>query len=578
MSDSIKKRGQRFVRKFFRITSRASDESREHIKENLIGRVAHIRNIRLLVLEWSLLVTALILLAVAQSMWFTESYAEDIFTEGGNYTEATLGEVNSLNPLFAATNSERALSRLMFATISATDYSGHPGIGLAESILPSENGKVWTMRLRDGLRWSDGTPITNDDVIFTLELIKNPAVNSVYDSNLANVKISEGENGEIVFSLPSTYADFVSALSIPVVPKRELEDSDPRALIEDTFSNAPVTSGAFSFNALQTSPNSNEKVYYLSANPYYYKGKPLLNSFAIHTYGDKESIIGALNSGAVTATAELSGADNYKITTGQYQRKDSSINSGAYIFFNMSSPSLKKTELRAAIRQGIDMEKIRAEVPNAANLDYPLLSSQIELATYPEIPLRDISAATEKIAELSGDEPISLEIATVNTQYLPAVANTVKAELESLGIQSHVSVYEENQDFINNVVSKRSYDILIYEIELGADPDLLPYYHSSQASESGLNLSNYRNVLVDDLLLGGRDALDETLRAKKYETFLEYWVNDVPAIGLYQPNLTYYYNRNARTFGNNVRLITPLDRFIDVTNWAVTKSIKNKTP
>ena len=362
------------------------------------------------------------------------------------------------------------------------------------------------------------------------------------------------------------------------MPKRELEDSDPRALIEDTFSNAPVTSGAFSFNALQTSPNSNEKVYYLSANPYYYKGKPLLNSFAIHTYGDKESIIGALNSSAVTATAELSGADNYKITTGQYQRKDSSINSGAYIFFNMSSPSLKKTELRAAIRQGIDMEKIRAEVPNAANLDYPLLSSQIELATYPEIPLRDISAATEKIAELSGDEPISLEIATVNTQYLPAVANTVKAELESLGIQSHVSVYEENQDFINNVVSKRSYDILIYEIELGADPDLLPYYHSSQASESGLNLSNYRNVLVDDLLLGGRDALDETLRAKKYETFLEYWVNDVPAIGLYQPNLTYYYNRNARTFGNNVRLITPLDRFIDVTNWAVTKSIKNKTP
>ena len=250
MSDSIKKRGQRFLRNVFRVTSRASEDSKEHIKDNLIGRVSHIHSIRLLILEWGLLVAALILLAITQSMWFIESYAEDVFASGGNYTEATLGEVNSLNPLFATTNSERILSKLLFATISAIDYSGHPGIGLAESILPSENGKVWTMHLREGLKWSDGHPITNEDVIFTLDLIKSPAVNSVYDSSISNVEITENDNGDIVFSLPTIYADFVSALNIPVVPKHELEDSDPRNLIEDTFSNAPITSGAFSFNAL----------------------------------------------------------------------------------------------------------------------------------------------------------------------------------------------------------------------------------------------------------------------------------------------------------------------------------------
>ena len=93
-----------------------------------------------------------------------------------------------------------------------------------------------------------------------------------------------------------------------------------------------------------------------------------------------------------------------------------------------------------------------------------------------------------------------------------------------------------------------------------------------------MNLSNYRNALVDDLLLGARDTLDETLRAKKYETFLQYWVNDVPAIGLYQPNLTYIYNRNVRTFGNGVRLVTALDRFADINDWAAVKESKNKTP
>ena len=161
---------------------------------------------------------------------------------------------------------------------------------------------------------------------------------------------------------------------------------------------------------------------------------------------------------------------------------------------------------------------------------------------------------------------------------MPAVADKLAEELRELGFEVNVSKYEENQEFISNIISKRSYSILVYDIELGADPDLLPYYHSSQATASGLNLANYRNALVDDLLLGARDTLDETLRAKKYETFLQYWVNDVPAIGLYQSNLTYIYNRNVRTFSDNIRLVTALDRFTDITDWAAVKETKNKTP
>ena len=578
MADSIKKRGQKFLRKFSRVSVKASEESKEHIKENLIGRISHIENIRLLVLEWSLLVAALIMLAATQSIWFRDTYSEDVFSSGGTYTEATIGDVSSLNPLFATTNSEKTLSRLMFATLATIDYSGHPGIGLAASILPSEGGKVWTVKLRDGLKWSDGAPLTNEDVLFTVDLIKNSSVNSIYDSNLANVKVAENENGEIVFTLPSVYADFISALNIPIVPKHELDDADPKTLIEDTFSNTPVTSGAFSLNALQSIANGNEKIYYLSANPNYYKGHTLLDSFAIHTYKDKDSVVNALNSGAVTATAELSGPDADRVVAGQFIKKNSSLNSGAYIFFNTTSEIVKNKDLRSAIRQGIDLEKIRAAAPDTTALDYPLLDSQIDLSGYPGIPEQDPEAAKTTIANNLGDGVLGLEIATINAGYLPAVADKLAEELRELGFEVNVSKYEENQEFISNIISKRSYSILVYDIELGADPDLLPYYHSSQATASGLNLANYRNALVDDLLLGARDTLDETLRAKKYETFLQYWVNDVPAIGLYQSNLTYIYNRNVRTFSDNIRLVTALDRFTDITDWAAVKETKNKTP
>ena len=577
MANVLKKRGQKLINKFSRASLKASEEGKEHIKENLIGRFSHIENVRLLVLEWGLLVLALIMLAATQSFWFGDSYAENAFTSGGIYTEATIGEVNSMNPLFATTSSEKVLSRLMFATISANDYSGHIGIGLAKSITASENGKVWKMKLRDGLRWSDGEALTNEDVLFTINLIQNPVVNTIYDSNLKGVKISEGENGEIVFTLPSEYADFITALNFPVLPKHILEDAEPKTLVEHSFSKSPVTSGAFSFNAMQSGASAEERIYYLTSNPYYYKGATLLNSFSIHTYKSREKVIDALNSGSVTATAELSEVDKDNVN-GVFLRKNSSLNSGAFIFFNTTSGAFKNVGLRSAIREGISLQKLRNEAPEAVALNYPLLESQIKLTDYPTLPEENFEEARKKIAEIAGEEPLSVNIVTVNSGFLSKVSKELEIELKELGLNANLTIYEEDQEFVSNIVAKRNYDILVYEIELGADPDLLPYYHSSQASTTGLNLSNYRNALVDDLLLGARDTTDESLRIKKYESFLTYWVKDVPAIGLYRPNLTYYYNKNVRTFNDSVRIVTALDRFCDINTWAVTKTTKNKTP
>ncbi len=578
MAGGLKKRGQKFARKFSRASLKASAEGKEHIREKLVGRISHVKDVRLLVVEWSLLVTALILLAVTQMFWFGDSYAENTFVDGGTYIEATIGDVSSLNPLFATTDSEKTLSKLMFLSLVAVDYSGHAGNQLAESVTASESGSEWTVTLKDGLKWSDGEPIIAEDVIFTAKLLKNPAVNSVYKSNLANVKVSLNEAGEIVFALPTAYADFETALEFPILPEHILGETDPKSLAENEFSVAPVTSGAFHFNAVQPGGNGNEKIFYLTAAPEYYQGKPMLENFAIHTYPDEAVVVSAVNMGAVTGTAEISGAETEQVTSGNFSQKNASINSGAFVFFNMSRTAVKNKEMRTAIRQGLDITKIREAAPGTTELNYPLLASQITLNNYPELPGYDFEAAKAKVAELTGGETEHLDLATVNSGYLPAVAEALKGQLEELGFEVNLSTFEENQDFINNVISKREYDILVYEIDLGVEPDLLPYYHSTQVNGSGLNLSNYKNFLVNDLLLGARETMDESLRVAKYETFLNYWVGDVPAIGLYQGDLTYFYNKNVRTFGDNVELTTALDRFSDITEWAVERGTKNKTP
>ena len=226
---------------------------------------------------------------------------------------------------------------------------------------------------------------------------------------------------------------------------------------------------------------------------------------------------------------------------------------------------------------GISLEKVRAAAPGTTSLDFPLLKSAIVLTSYPSLPEYNLEAAREKIKSLV-EEGKEIQVATVKTGYLPEVSEALKNELEELGLNVNVSVYEENQDFISNIIAKRNYDILVYETPLGADPDPLPYYHSSQATSSGLNLANYRNALVDDLLIGARETLDGNLRAAKYESFLNYLNSDVPTIGLYQTNLTYFYNKNVRTFGDNVRLVTELDRFSDILNFSADKETRNKTP
>lgn len=578
MGVSIKKRGQKMLRRFSKASIQVSEDSREHIKENVIERVSHIQNIKLLIFEWSLLTLGLIMLAVTQAFWSSSSYATDVFVEGGTYTEATIGRINSMNPLFATTGSEKILSKLMFATLSAPDTSGKPSLMLAKSLTPTENGKIWTMELKDNLKWSDGEPITDEDVLFTIGLIQNPSINTIYTSNLENVKVSKSEDGKIIFTLPSAYADFKSALEIPIVPKHVLEDTSPKNLIEADFSNAPVTSGAFKFNALQTSTNADEEVVYLAANPNYYLGRPMLNTFAVHTFSSKDDVANALNAGSVTATAELNGLDAEKITSGAFEKRETSINAGAFIFFNTTSHFLKNQDLRATIREGINLSTLREKAPNTQSLDFPLIESQIKLTEYPELITENFLDATTKIEEMEESEPISLEIATVDSGYLPKVAEELKNQLVMLGIDTKLMIYEETQDFIVNVIAKRNYDILVYEVELGAEPDLLPYYHSSQTKAAGLNLSNYSNALADDLIIGARETLDGALRTKKYESFLDYWYNDIPSIGLYLANTTYIYNKNVRTYGDNNKLVTAMNRFSDIENWAATKATRNLTP
>lgn len=583
MNKIFKKSGRKIVKKISLFSKRVNQDGREHIRENFLGHISHIKEVRLFVIEWFLLVSAIILLSITQAFWYLNSFAIETYTSGGTYTEATLGKINSLNPLFASTSSEETLSRLLFSTLSARDYSGHTGLGLAESIHTNEQGDVWTVKLREGIKWSDGEPITNQDVLYTIRTIQSSRIKTNFASKLAGVSVKENEQGEIVFFLNSSNAFFENSLDLPVLPSHILKDVSPELLLENKFSTRPITSGPFTVNATQNIGTEGEKMVYLTANPKYYRGTPLLDSFSIHAFPSITEIKSAIKNGTVTATADLPSKFSSELNSTNINEYQTAVNYGVFAFLNTESPSLRNKQLRQSIRLGLNLNNLRSGLSGELPLDYPVLESQVGSKTFPAIPKTDVTAAKTAIESLKTNNAelasTTFNIVTVKgDNYLEEIANRIASQLEGLGLKATVNAYDSNQDFTLNVLRPRAYDFLIYEIGLGADPDVLAYYHSLEASENGHNLSNYKNLVVNDLLLSARNTMDSNLRAAKYFKFLERWVDDVPAIGLYQTTLPYFVNRNVRSFSQENHLVTATDRFIDIENWATKKTVKNRTP
>lgn len=583
MNKNFKKSGRKIFKKISLFSKRVHRDGQEHIKENLIDHISHIKDVRLYILEWILLVTVIILLSITQAYWYLNSFAVETYTRGGTYTEATLGKINSFNPLFATTSSEETLSRLLFATLSTTDYSGHTGLGLAESIHANDTGDTWIVKLRDGLKWSDGQAITNSDVLYTIKTIQSTRIKTSFASKLVGVTVVENEQGELVFTLSSPNVFFESSLDLPILPAHILKDVSPELLLENKFSTRPTTSGAFTVNATQNIGTEGEKIVYLTANSKYYKGTPMLDSFSIHAFTNLTDIKNAIRSGTVTATADLPSKFTQELSSSNINEYQSSVNYGVFAFFNTESTIFKDKSLRQAVRLGLNFNNLRTGLSGELPLDYPLLDSQVDSITFPTIPKTDVTSAKAEIERLKVATPdlatAKIKIVTIKgDNYLEEFANRISSQLESLGLQSSVTAYDSNQDFALNILRPRAYDLLIYEIGLGADPDVLAYYHSLEATENGHNLSNYKNLVVNDLLLSARTTMDSQLRAAKYQKFLERWVEDVPAIGLYQTTLPYFVNRNVRAFSQENRLVTSTDRFIDIENWATKKTVKNRTP
>lgn len=553
-----------------------------HARKFILQRLDRAREVRRHIAIWIVLVAYVIAATALQLTWYQQGYRTTAGAAGGTYAEAVEGPLDTLNPLFAQSGAEQAASRLLFSSLMAYDTTGNLNYDLASNLQIDETQKIYTVSLRDDAFWHDGKPVIAADVAFTIGLINSAQVHSTI-SSFGAVTVAAIDATTVQFTLPSTYAAFAHYLTFPILPSHLLEDVAPGALRENSFSKSPVGSGPFSFRLLQDIDADRErKVVHLVRNNSYYDGAPKLERFQLDVFETDAHIVTALNTAAVNASAELSVLDAQKVNQNRYIVQRQAVNAGVYALLNTTSPLLQDIALRKALQAGTDTKALRevlgAETPE---LHLPFVSGQLT-GDIPAAPVYDVTAANKMLDDAGwalnegvrkkGDQTLRLNVVVMNNPDHEAVTKALVSQWQKLGVMVTTQVVNPSsvtERVGQNILQPRNFDVLVYQLSTGADPDVYAYWHSSQANQAGANYSNYNNALSDNTLASARDRVERDLRNAKYLTFARQWLADVPAIGLYQSTVQYVSNKNNRTVVPTDRFVSGIDRYAGLIYWTV---------
>ncbi|MES2876354.1 MAG: peptide ABC transporter substrate-binding protein [Patescibacteria group bacterium] len=572
---------------------RAENTTTKHAHKFVVGKLDSLRNVKQHVIVWLSIIGILIAAVALQMFWYQQAYRTTAWKDGGTYAEAVLGPLATLNPLYASTPAEQSASKLIFSSLYSYDDTGSLADDLATSLTVGETGKEYVVKIREDAKWSDGVKLTAEDVAFTVNLMKSADVRSVMYGNWVDVTAEAMDERTVKFTLPAQYASFPHALTFSVLPRHVLQDVAQGSIRQSTFSVSPVGSGPFTLRLLQNSPDGRHKIANLSASAGYYKGTPRLARFELHGYKDQDDMMRALQTGEVNAAAGTNMQKSELPST--YAIKEYPVNNGVYALFNSDSSIMKDPKVRQALQAGTNTADVRTALGyEAPSLHLPFVDGQLKGSDVPVAPPHDrVKAeklldeagwkvpAGESIRQNSAGQELELSVVTIKDETYEKVLERLAGQWRSLGVKVNTDIKDPQnptQDFVQTTLQPRAYDVLLYELVIGVDPDVYAYWHSSQATRLGYNFANYRSNTADEALSSARGRTQPELRNEKYKSFSSQWLNDAPAIGLYQSVMQYVYRPSVQPDIKAGGVPSESDRYNNVRYWSAEQLPVYKTP
>lgn len=491
---------------------------------------------------------------------------------GGSLTEGVLGSPRFVNPLLALSDADKDLSALTHAGLMGISEDGSLIPVLAESYEVSEDGKTYTFILREGLRFHDGSPVTSEDVVFTVQKAQDPGLKSPELANWANILVEAVDARTVRFTLPKAYAPFLEDATLGIIPARLWKNLSNEEFPFSLHMQEPVGAGPFRISSMKRGEDGMIERYELVAFKKYALSRPYLDSIRFEFFSQEDDLLRAYERGRVESAHGIPEESAIKIP---YARVFG-------IFFNANqNPLFARNEVREALSLLVDRTGMTSEVLGgfATPIEGPVPPGSGIDVSVPAIAYEERLAEARDVLERRGWEydgvnnrwthedagTLSVTVKTSSVPELKAVAQATKEDWEAFGVPTALEFYEPG-DLTTSVIRPRRYEALLFGMVVGRDHDLYAFWESSQRNDPGLNVSMYANRTVDELLEAVREESDPSAVLESLAKLNEIISADFPAVFLYAPDFLYALPKNMRGVRIS-QIASPSDRFAGVAKW-----------
>jgi peptide/nickel transport system substrate-binding protein len=553
-------------------------------------------------LRWQILVLGITLVIVALLLISQQPVTLPILPEaapGGVYTEALIGSMGRLNPMLDWNNpADRDVNRLLFSGLIRFDSHGLPQPDLAESWGTSADGTLYNFSIRTNAFWHDNIPVTSDDIIYTIELIKSNG--SLFPQDIkelwSQIEVKRLDEKTLQFSLPEPFSPFLDYATFGVLPKHLLESVPADQLSTADFNLNPVGSGPYKFDHLMTSGGQITGVV-LAVNEEYYLGRPFIEQVVFRYYLDSVSAFDAYQQGEVLGVSRLTD-DILQSALAQQNLSGytSRLPQMSLVFLNTNNPAvpyLQVANIRRALLLGLNRGRIVSRILNgqAFVADGPILPGSwayydgIEKIGYdPEAAANLLKDEGYVIPAGGGDVRAKDGVSLTFTMVHPddslhtQIAQAIQTDWALIGVRVDLQAVPYEQ-LVTDFLTPRSYAAALADLNSARtpDPDPYPFWHQSEAT-GGQNYSQWDNRTASEYLESARTTTNFTDRARLYRNFQVIFTKEMPSLPLYYP--VYSYGVDSQVQGVQVAPMYDVsDRLAYITEWfLVTRRSLEQTP
>lgn len=504
----------------------------------------------------------------------------EVSPKSGGTLYLSMRTTQTLNPL---TNEDATVDRilkLVYAPLITFDEDLKPAPSIAESWTYSEDGRTLSISLKQDIYWSDGTNVTAEDVIFSMNAIRASSENSVYKKCMQNVVgFSRDGNYRVTVTFNRPFSGNIYSMCFPVICAHYYGKDN---IVTSTKNLEPMGNGPFQFKSftpakelrLVKSENSFGKV-------------PYIDEICVIISPDESTDLYSFDQGLTdSVSANITEMGKYDATK-KTKRFEYTTNYYDFIGFNFNRSMLQDKNVRKAIAYCIPKENILESVylnhaedaatpvnPNSWLYEDDVQKYHYDLS-HAKVLLEESGWAdsdNDKIRDRNINEffetlKVSILVNEENEERRQ-IAVRLADEMKTIGFD--VSIDVEPFEIYTQKLQERDYDIFVGGWQFSVVPDYSFMFHSNEASD-GTNYASYKNEQMDQLLNATYAAVQEEDVKTAYSNFQKYAAEEIPYISLVFRNSALFTNK--RIYGE----IQPLENNIynNVNEWFIEEAENN---